>query len=92
MSPSPTNQGIATTINLQNVLTIETNTPEIQENTDHTRGITRMSACTIATPHAKTKRIGIGIEMTNLAETIGYTPRLLTARTVKVDIKLTMWR
>jgi hypothetical protein len=43
-------------------------------------------------PHAKTEMIGIDPKMTNLTKTIGDTPRLPTARTVRVDIKLTMWR
>jgi len=51
-----------------------------------------MSARKIATPHAETERIGIDTKMTNLTKTKGDTPRLPTARTVRVDIKLTMWR
>jgi hypothetical protein len=73
-------------------LTIEIDTTETDNNTGHTRDVNRRSARTIATPHAKTKRIGIDTEITNLTKTIGDMPRLPMARTVRVDIKLTMWR
>ena len=56
----------------------------------HMRGINRMTAHTIMILHAKTARIEINTEMTNLVKMIGNTPRPLMARTARVDTMLTM--
>ena len=91
MSPSPISQGIATVINPKNVSNIETYATETGKNTGHMRDITRMTVCTIVTPHVKIQKIGTNTKKTNLTGTIGDMPRLPMARTARVDIMPTTW-
>ena len=95
MIPSPRSQGETTKTNPRDESRTEIDAIDTNENTVHMekymRGIIRMTTRTMAVPHTPTARIETNTKVTNLIKTTENTPRLLMARTARVDIMLIMW-